>query len=69
MAPTDDISSMRQQKTKLVELVGGAADGRCIRVPNYATIVAVPIGSGKNYQEVVYTQDVTYPQKFNYQDD
>jgi len=54
-------------KTKLVELVGGGGDGKCIRIPSYATTIAVPIGRGRNYRELVYTQDKAAPQRYLYQ--
>ena len=59
---------MSKTKIKLVELVGGAVDGKCIRIPSYATTIAVPMGRGKNYKELVYTQDENTPQKYLYQD-
>jgi len=58
---------MPKHKTKLVELVGGAADGKCIRIPSYAATIAVPMGRGKNYKELVYTQDRVLPQKYIHQ--
>ena len=54
-------------KTKLVELVGGSADGKSIRIPAYATTIAMPIGRGRNYRELVYTQDKAAPQRYLYQ--
>jgi hypothetical protein len=58
---------MPKTRTKLVELVGGAADGECIRIPSYATTIGVPMGSGNNYKELIYTQDAASPQKYKHQ--
>ena len=58
---------MSETKTKLIELVGGAADGKCIRIPSYATTIAVPMREGKTYKELIYTQDAVSPQRYKYQ--
>lgn len=53
----------------LVELVGGDADGKRIRIPAYATTIAFPIGRGKNYKELIYIQDEAAPQRYLYQEE
>jgi hypothetical protein len=58
---------MPQLNHKLAELVGGNADGKCIRIPAYATTIAVPMGRGKNYKELIYIQDEATPQRYLYQ--
>jgi len=55
---------MTELKHKIVELVGGDADGKCIRIPAYATTIAVPMGKGENYKEVIYKQDEASPQRY-----
>jgi hypothetical protein len=58
---------MSETKTKLVELVGGAADGKCIRIPSYATTIVAPTWDNKVYRELVYTQEAASPQRYKYQ--
>lgn len=58
---------MPATKFKLVKLVNGDAGGKSIRIPAYATTIAVPIGAGRNYRELVYTQDSIAPQSYLHQ--